>query len=194
MAMITMPAFDLTRDEKLSMTRDVESLLHQCFEKLERAGRERHPERTYCEALRLVRDALIVANDADACESAPVAKCNLYKGQALRGLKRYVEAKEAFSLAMETEDEAIREKAEGKIHGMEHKVQAAKRRGGVYNAIHFPAKCIRYILLDDLEPPICIKRGASRRAMAKLNILKTTDKLVALTTTYSSDSVEKLVK
>ncbi|KAI1505773.1 hypothetical protein F5X99DRAFT_367642 [Biscogniauxia marginata] len=98
MALLRTPVFELTRREKLLFRRDIELLLRQC-ERILANDRNKLSVVDYSEALRLVREALMLANDNDACESAPLARCNLYKGHILRGLRKYPEARDAYLAA-----------------------------------------------------------------------------------------------
>ncbi|KAI1340791.1 hypothetical protein F5Y15DRAFT_422665 [Xylariaceae sp. FL0016] len=95
MSILESAAFELTWDEKISMTQDVESLLDECHGLLA-SGKETRSLADYAEALRVVRDALMLASDSDACEFAPLARCHLYKGHALLGLKKKPEARDAY--------------------------------------------------------------------------------------------------
>lgn len=137
MAPLRMPVlFELTRKEKCLFNDDVMVLLRKC-EKILANDRFEISIVDYAEAFRLVRDALLLANDPDACESAPLARCNLYKGHILHGLRRYPEARDAYLAASKAKptdslDAVCSRTATRLVSVMERKMLEKKRAAGIW--------------------------------------------------------------
>ncbi|KAI1078702.1 hypothetical protein F5B20DRAFT_582054 [Whalleya microplaca] len=138
MFMPDMPSFDLSREEKLSTEGDVYSLLAYCASLLDHR-RERVSLNDYCEAFYVVKEALYLANDPDACEKAPLARCNLYMGYILQALNRYPEALDAYRIASKVRgnndamDRHASHEAADLMLAMDRKVRRVKREGGVWS-------------------------------------------------------------
>ncbi|KAI5918878.1 hypothetical protein F4810DRAFT_553884 [Camillea tinctor] len=139
MAPFRMPAlFELTRKEKRLFRNDIEAILRKC-EGILANDRFELSIVDYAEAFRLVRDALFLANDPDACESPPLARCNLYKGHILHGLRRYPEAREAYWVASRAKptdnlDTVCSRTATRLVMVMDKKILEKKRAAGIWDA------------------------------------------------------------
>ncbi|KAI1494101.1 hypothetical protein F5X96DRAFT_56423 [Biscogniauxia mediterranea] len=137
MAPLRMPVFfELTRKEKRLFRDDVVLLLRKC-EMILANDRFEISIVDYAEAFRHVRDALLLANDPDACESAPLARCNLYKGHILHGLRRYPEARDAYLAASKAKptdslDAVCSRTATRLVSVMDRKILEKKRAAGIW--------------------------------------------------------------
>ncbi|GAP91400.1 hypothetical protein SAMD00023353_6300440 [Rosellinia necatrix] len=108
MASFDTSAFDLTPEEKHVATGEIKSLLVRATAVLARAKAHRSTP-DFAEALALADEALRIALDPDACDqsAAPLATCHLYRGHALRGLRRYAGAREAYEAAAAAEPRTL---------------------------------------------------------------------------------------
>ncbi|KAI1814519.1 hypothetical protein GGS20DRAFT_548094 [Poronia punctata] len=102
-------AFNLKAEERRSVLDDITHQLAHAKTMLQQAEQHRqHKQPCKCNeeeidyeaCLSLIDETLYLASDPDACNPsvavAPLATCNLYRGHALVGLCRYVEAREAY--------------------------------------------------------------------------------------------------
>ncbi|KAI0110563.1 hypothetical protein F4776DRAFT_642339 [Hypoxylon sp. NC0597] len=132
---ISMPSFDITNAEKAENVDRINSLLHQCGSLLESYGRTSSAF-DLGDASFAVQDALFMANDPDACESPPLAKCYLYQGYVLEAMKKYTEARDAYQKAARISprsfmERAASETAAGLVVQMEDKIQDGERKGDI---------------------------------------------------------------
>ncbi|KAL7625850.1 hypothetical protein AAE478_005073 [Parahypoxylon ruwenzoriense] len=134
---IRFPSLDFTVDEKAETKRYINSCLRRCAALLDDDQADRYQARH--DAHGVVSDALSLAKDPDACESPPLAKCNLYLGHVLRAMKKYGEARNAYleaskSPTYDSVDRAASQQAAEFASEMEQKVRDRKRKGGIWSA------------------------------------------------------------
>ncbi|KAI0007337.1 hypothetical protein F4779DRAFT_619688 [Xylariaceae sp. FL0662B] len=146
MSVPNMPSFDLTTEEKYSMEEEVYSLLAHGASLLD-SRRKNLSLNDYCEAFYVIKHALYLANDPDACDKAPLAQCNLYMGHILQALHRYPEALDVYRIASKVcTSNAMDRYASGEAASltlvMDEKVRRAKREGGVWSDA-FNMACLR---------------------------------------------------
>ncbi|KAI0020336.1 hypothetical protein F4780DRAFT_779688 [Xylariomycetidae sp. FL0641] len=178
-----MSLFELTTEEKLSVTEDIHELLLEAVSLLD-SGRQNSVV-DYAEALRLVKQALMLATDPDACECPPLARCYLIKGFILQDLGKDQEAHDAYRMASEAEphdiydEEAVQEAADlfaisantyrqqKRQCGIwrDHEVEPnSQRRFPLVNAEYSPILRVLGLQTEfwDPEPPVKVHRGAFR--------------------------------
>ncbi|KAI8963113.1 hypothetical protein F5Y11DRAFT_166077 [Daldinia sp. FL1419] len=137
---IKMPAFDFTSDERVQNKDHVGSLLRDCRAFLE-SYRKSSSEFDLDNACAAVREALLLANEPDVCESPPLATCNLYNGHVLWIMKRYEQAKDAYLLAskipgVDHADRRASERAVDYAMEVDQKVLEERRKGGIWSENH----------------------------------------------------------
>ncbi|KAI1758875.1 hypothetical protein GGR53DRAFT_471907 [Hypoxylon sp. FL1150] len=133
---LQMPSFGFTESEKVDNDIHVLSLLDQCAALLD-TYRQNASTLDLDDALFAVNEATMLAEDPDACESPPLARCYLYKGHVLRATERYVEASAAYLRATHMPsnnpiDSAAAEQAAPLAREMDRKIRDAKRKGGIW--------------------------------------------------------------
>ncbi|KAI0835212.1 hypothetical protein F5Y06DRAFT_299886 [Hypoxylon sp. FL0890] len=134
-----MPSFSITDVEKVENVNHINSLLRRCIFLLESYGK-RLSAFDLRDASFAVHDALFMANDLDACESPPLAKCYLYQGHVLGAMKKYPEARDAYQKAARISsrnfaERAASEMAAGLAVRMEDEIRDGKRKAGIWSDI-----------------------------------------------------------
>ncbi|KAI0546682.1 hypothetical protein F4679DRAFT_598488 [Xylaria curta] len=83
-------AFDLTPEEKHENLVDVKTMLVIAGSRIQKAKDVGASRNDWLKTLNLVNDALILAEDPDACDptDAPVITCHLYAGDCLLALNK----------------------------------------------------------------------------------------------------------
>ncbi|KAI1391685.1 uncharacterized protein F4822DRAFT_397453 [Hypoxylon trugodes] len=135
---VRMPSFEFTPFEKAEYMNEIYTHLWRCATLLKNFGNGASAsalEEAYDEA----DDALIIALEAEASESPPLAQCYIYRGHVLWAMKRYVEARFAYEDAMNipTEnsvDRTASEHAAGWVVHMDKKIRETKRNAGIWTA------------------------------------------------------------
>lgn len=130
---IRMPSFGLTAAEKADNNASINATLQRC-EAVLADEQKKHSPIELRDIVIAVQDAIVLAHDADACESPPLARCYLYKGHILETMKKYIEAGDAYRKAAKQptgNHPADAEQAAERAAEMDRKVRDGKRRGRV---------------------------------------------------------------
>ncbi|RYP00277.1 hypothetical protein DL763_000888 [Monosporascus cannonballus] len=137
MALLGSPSFDLTEEEKVQCTEDIVASLVRCTSIV---NRRRSLSLADCgDALSSLHDALALAYDEDACDSAPWSQSHLYLGHIMQALERDADAEDAYAEAASvksndfTEQAAAREAASNLLR-IEQRKRSAKRKGGLWDS------------------------------------------------------------
>ncbi|KAI1396240.1 hypothetical protein F4819DRAFT_504622 [Hypoxylon fuscum] len=132
--------FDFSKDEKADNLDHINSLLQQCETLLD--SYQRDPRDFVLHETRiLVKNAMWMANDPDACEYPPLTRCYLCKGRILWATQKYSEAREAFRRASKAPnhspgDQDLTAQAIALELRMEIESREMKRKGGIWSSTY----------------------------------------------------------
>ncbi|KAI1848670.1 hypothetical protein JX266_005529 [Neoarthrinium moseri] len=142
MPVSVLPLFDLTPDEKQSSLRELFDMIEEIRRII--AGPAPLSVFDWSEALRLLKDAFVLANDThEWYDDVRLATLFLYKGDCFRGLGRVREARDAYQAALQVEtrsyeDEGSRLNAIDRLTDLDTFMEDAKarRKAGLWHALN----------------------------------------------------------
>ncbi|KAI6084096.1 hypothetical protein F4821DRAFT_262282 [Hypoxylon rubiginosum] len=133
---LRMPSFGFTEAEKVDNDGHVLSLLSQCSAFLDSYWTNTSTM-ALDDASFALNQAIVLAEDPDACECPSLAKCYLYKGHVLCAMDEFADARSAYLRASRMSsyspiDGAASKQAAFLAMQMKHKIRDMKRKGGIW--------------------------------------------------------------
>ncbi|KAI1103504.1 hypothetical protein F4804DRAFT_333259 [Jackrogersella minutella] len=176
---ISVPSFDVTKDEKVENENHINSLLRRSADLLDSYRKESSPFDLHDASL-AVQDALFIANDPGACESPPLAVCYLHQGHVLEAMNKYIEARNAYRKATRVPsrsslDHTASEQAAGWAAKMDQKVRDGKRKGGIWTDAYQKGSSATAQIQPHLKlPSKPLEKGPLRRETPSSQLSSTT--------------------